>query len=497
MREVSWGVVGRGNIGGELIAAIPADAGLDLSPSPDFIATSKGINASDGIHDYGVADIRDIPPGLMPDTLFVACPTTDDGLPASTYVEHALRSGKTVITAEKGALSANFAGMRELSDGFRRLGFTATVGGGSLLLPHAKWLIQGNPNGMSRFVGKFNGTVEATFNDASEEFGRGVPPEEAIAKAVELGYAEPGSHEPFDVLRAELDGDIPKKLHIFLSYILGLEGLTVDGLRGTSLDDDTISQAFAEDRRHVVSVTNLSLGEPQPEGMLIGGISREYQGWLIETGFQRIGEQALARLHSMTGPGNGFALFLGRDGRDGTHTLTGPGAGAGPTVESMLRDHRLLARDATKDMTLAERVKGFGGGAPRPQLSEAERSESRLQSHTESVAALQRAGLKLAYSALWTPHGGGIAIDAYWRAREELVSQYGSDKVLNGPAILPSDGSEDGLGGLGIWIPAGDGSAFAKYDRYLDQTHSGRWVLTPDAPVEPRASSSKLLSIFR
>src|SRR5882724_4316654 len=133
MRETSWGVVGRGNIGGELLRVIPNDTGLDLSPVPDFMVTSEGVMAPDGVHGYGVSDIRDILPTLMPDVLFIACPTTDDGLPASTYAEHALRSGKTVITAEKGALSANFTGLREVSDDFQRLGFTATVGGGSLL----------------------------------------------------------------------------------------------------------------------------------------------------------------------------------------------------------------------------------------------------------------------------------------------------------------------------------------------------------------------------
>ena len=69
------------------------------------------------------------------DAAFLAIPTADDGSIASGYIKSFLEKGIPVITCEKGALSNHFASLESCLE---KIGFSASVGGGTRLLSYLR-----------------------------------------------------------------------------------------------------------------------------------------------------------------------------------------------------------------------------------------------------------------------------------------------------------------------------------------------------------------------
>jgi hypothetical protein len=110
------------------------------------------------------------------------------------------------------------------------------------------------------------------------QFGTGMPLGQAVQQAVELGYAEPGSETPDEVIRAEAAGDIPKKTAIFFNVL----GLGESVLKWSDLEFDLsredVSHAVEEAkvRRFIVSLYSpsyLARSAKCPEDDIIGVIT--------------------------------------------------------------------------------------------------------------------------------------------------------------------------------------------------------------------------------
>ncbi len=342
MEKSTWALIGPGNVGSELLSRLSGQGQAErigLYPLPEFIMRSSGITRPDGTL-TPFERLEDAE--QLPDVAFVAMPSTADGSTAHGYITAFLRQGKVVVTAEKGAAANYFSDLEHASDGFTRLGINATVGGGTRMLEQLSEYNREKGN-ISQLHLVLNGTMAAIFGAMAPAKGPGLSFEDAVQQAVELGYAEPGSQSPADVLCSEAEGDIPRKVAIVVNKL----GLTRTPLELAelkfSLSKREIEQAVDEapDRRFVVSIYPNSDAERTID--TIGGFDVVREGWRIVGGFQRISTNPLlAKLADMSGPSNGFVVGLGPQESHGVYSLVGPGAGVKPTVDTMISDYLSL-----------------------------------------------------------------------------------------------------------------------------------------------------------
>ncbi len=345
-----WMVVGPGNIGNEVIRQLGqahVAERLGLNTAPSFIIRSAGIYGPDGQTQTGHANIEEISDVDMPDVAFIALPSTDDGEVAKGYISNVLESGRIAITAEKGAMANYFEELRQQSGDFDRLGFNATVGGGTRMLELAKSYCHDVDN-ITQVHLALNGTLSAIMSMIAPKEGYGMSLGQAVHQAVELNYAEPGSASPLDVIRAEAEGDIPKKTAIAFNVM----GLTREPINWKdlqfNLDKTEIENTLEEARirRFIVSLYSPTYlkSNKAADRDIYGGFRWKHEGWTLVGGFQNIGRNPLfSHLANLTGPGNGIVIGLGPDETDGVYTIGGPGAGVRPTVNTMIDDYVVLS----------------------------------------------------------------------------------------------------------------------------------------------------------
>lgn len=347
-KEESWALIGYGNIGKEVARQVgqPAVAKvLNLAPQPLCIVRSDGIMQPDGKSPMPVQSLGEFEE--VPKVTFVAMPSTDDGREAYDYISGLLSRGGTIVTAEKGAAANHFAELRQQSYNFRNLGITATVGGGTRLMNVAREYCR-DPNNVTQIHLALNGTLTAIMSSIAPPEGAGMSLGQAVDQAVRLGYAEPGSESPYDVIRSEAQGDIPKKTAIFFNNVgLANEPMNWRDIK-IELSNDQIKQVIEEAkvRRFIVSMYPERFVDEHtgPEEDIIGKFEISRDGWLIVAGFRHTDRNPLfGPLAELTGPGNGVVIGLGPDEKDGVYKLTGPGAGPAPTVNTMLDDHLRMA----------------------------------------------------------------------------------------------------------------------------------------------------------
>lgn len=257
------------------------------------------------------------------DAAFLAIPTADDGSIASGYIKSFLEKGIPVITCEKGALSNHFASLESCLE---KIGFSASVGGGTRLLSYLRERDSAQIQEIHAIV---NGTLNYIFDEVSH--GKNMP--DAVKSAQEWGYAEPGAEHPLDVINQEASGDVPMKTAILFNVGgFGDCHITASALHAGKLDDAEMKELLknAQDRRYIVSFTREDRNED-----VIGGF-RHYAGkWVISAGFKNINENSLYKAMLPGGVNNSILIS---EGKNETYILSGPGAGAGPTTSSMVID---------------------------------------------------------------------------------------------------------------------------------------------------------------
>ena len=156
--------------------------------------------------------------------------------PGLSYIKTAFRTGKHVVTTNKGPLALALPALTELADYNNvYLRFSGTVGAGTPVLEFAKKCLQGDK--ILSIRGILNGTTNYILSEMDEKH---ITFEKALKAAQELGYAE--ADPTMDV-----DGyDAAAKLVIMANWIMDkkvtIKDVEIRGIRnisGQSIDDAT------------------------------------------------------------------------------------------------------------------------------------------------------------------------------------------------------------------------------------------------------------------
>ena len=215
---------------------VTCDQGLDL----DRLLNVKKKKKS--VAQYGSAakpsDILDVVENMDAEVVIELTPTNIvDGEPGKNHIISAMKSGKNVITVNKGPLALEFPSLIELAE-YNRIAFkfSGTVGGGTPILEFAKRCLKGD-----RIV-SFEGILNGTTNYILSKMYEGLNFSEALQDASEKGYAE---KDP----TLDIDGyDAVAKLVIASNFVMNMKSTMKDVTR-IGIRDVKPSQVISERKK--------------------------------------------------------------------------------------------------------------------------------------------------------------------------------------------------------------------------------------------------------
>lgn len=150
--------------------------------------------------------------------------------PALSHIKSAFKTGKHVVTTNKGPLALEMPSLTELADHNNvYLRFSGTVGGGTPVLELAKKCLAGDK--IVAIRGILNGTTNYIITEMAE---KSISFQEALARAQKLGYAETDPS-------MDIDGtDSACKIVIMANWIMNkkltLADVKVKGIRDVKLE---------------------------------------------------------------------------------------------------------------------------------------------------------------------------------------------------------------------------------------------------------------------
>ena len=197
-----------------------------------FLKTQKGtVAACNSCGRLGMSSL-DVIESVEAEVLVEATSTNvKDGEPGLSNIKTALRTGKHVITTNKGPLALAMPVLTELAERnevyFR---FSGAVGAGTPILDLAKRCLSGDR--IISIRGILNGTTNYSLTEMEE---KRITLQQALANAQKLGYAEAD-------VSMDVDGiDSACKLVIMANWIMNkrftLRNVDIQGVRGVTLKD--------------------------------------------------------------------------------------------------------------------------------------------------------------------------------------------------------------------------------------------------------------------
>jgi len=235
--------------------------------------------------------------------------------PALSHITEAFKTGKHVVTTNKGPLALAMPALTELAEYNNVfLRFSGTVGGGTPMLEFAKRCLAGDK--IMAIRGIFNGTTNYILSEMGQSR---ISFQDALANAQRLGYAE---REP----SMDIDGfDTACKVVILSNWIMGrkvtLRDVDITGIRSVTLE-------MLQDAAKRCSTIKL-IGAIEDSGVSVKPIEISWTNPLCVSGV----------LNAVT-----FQTEYAAD-----QTLIGRGAGGMETASAVLRDlldirHKLASK---------------------------------------------------------------------------------------------------------------------------------------------------------
>jgi homoserine dehydrogenase len=167
----------------------------------------------------------------------------DSGEPGTSNIISAMRSGKHVITVNKGPLALSFPSLMELANyNGVLLRFSGTVGGGTPILEFAKRCLKGD-----RII-SFKGILNGTTNYILSKMEEGLTFDSALNDAKQKGYAEA-------VPSLDIEGyDAAAKLVIMANLIMGMK-VTIKDINRTGISFVQVSDVQrAQERGNAIKL---------------------------------------------------------------------------------------------------------------------------------------------------------------------------------------------------------------------------------------------------
>ncbi len=205
--------------------------GLDLEQMLSLKA-EKGTVAANSKNGRPGRSALDVIESVEAEAMVEVTPTNiEDGEPTLSHIKTAFKTGKHVVTTNKGPLALALPALTELADYNNvYLRFSGTVGAGTPVLEFAKKCLLGDK--IVSIRGILNGTTNYILSEMDEKH---ITFQEALKGAQKLGYAE--ADPTMDV-----DGiDAAAKLVIMANWIMNmkvtLKDVKIRGIRGVSSQD--------------------------------------------------------------------------------------------------------------------------------------------------------------------------------------------------------------------------------------------------------------------
>jgi homoserine dehydrogenase len=205
--------------------------GLDLEKILSLKA-GKGTVAASGEYGRPAMSALDVIESVEAEVLVEVTPTNvKDGEPASTHIRSAFKTGKHVVTTNKGPLVFALPALIELAEQNKVFfKFSGTVGAGTPVLEFAKKCLLGDK--ITSIRGILNGTTNYILTEMAE---KRITFEHALEKAEKLGYAETDPSMDIDGI------DAACKLVIMANWIMNkkvtLKDVNIQGIRNVTLQD--------------------------------------------------------------------------------------------------------------------------------------------------------------------------------------------------------------------------------------------------------------------
>ncbi|MEM2099335.1 MAG: homoserine dehydrogenase [Candidatus Bathyarchaeia archaeon] len=238
--------------------------GLDLEKML-ALKKQKGTVAADA--EYGRPQISplEIIESVEAEVLVEATSTNvKNGEPGLSHIKTAFKTGKHVVTTNKGPLALALPALTELADyNGVYLRFSGTVGGGTPVLEMAKKCLLGDK--IVAIRGILNGTTNYILTEMAE---KQVTFQEALSDAQKLGYAETDPSMDVDGL------DAACKVVIMANWIMNkkytLRDVNIQGIRNVTLQEletaaargNTIKLIGSVDGTPSVAPTEISKRDP-------------------------------------------------------------------------------------------------------------------------------------------------------------------------------------------------------------------------------------------
>jgi homoserine dehydrogenase len=226
-----------------------------------------------------------------------------NGEPGISNIISAMRSGKHVITANKGPLALAFPSLLELANyNDVMLRFSGTVGGGTPILEFAKRCLKGDR------ILSFKGVLNGTTNYILTRMEEGLSFENALIDAKEKGIAEANPE-------LDIDGyDAAAKVSIIANWVMGMKK-TIHDVESTGIAGVTLER-IGEARKRNNSLKLVGMTENRK--LIVGPVE-------------------VSRLDPICVNGTLNAVTFSSE-HSGQQTIIGRGAGGMETASAVLRD---------------------------------------------------------------------------------------------------------------------------------------------------------------
>jgi homoserine dehydrogenase len=170
----------------KVVAAFDSKSYAADSNGLDPLALVERKKRTGAVGDHGLTGGTDVMDDVDYDVLVEVSPTNiEDGGAGLRHIEHALKRGKDVITVNKGPLALKFRELSRLAEKKKALlRFEGSVGGAMPIINLCRENLKGER--VRSIRGIFNGTC----NFILSRMDNGLPFEQALKEAQQLGYAE-------------------------------------------------------------------------------------------------------------------------------------------------------------------------------------------------------------------------------------------------------------------------------------------------------------------